>query len=60
MMNFRHRVTVLIRHAVIGHIAIFRLAFALALELVFFLAFFRQLLLTLFIGVIGSCHSLLS
>ena len=36
---------------------VFRFFFSLAFELVFFLAFFCKLLLTLFIGIIGSCHS---
>lgn len=34
------------------------LTFAFALEFVFFLTLFRKLLLTLFVGIIGSCHSL--
>ena len=44
--------------AVVAHIIGF--AFTLAFELVFFFAFFCQLLLALFIGVIGSCHCMLS
>ena len=51
---------VLIWHTTIGHVALIGFSFALALELVFFFAFFSQLLLTLFIGIIGSCHSMLS
>ena len=38
--------------------SLIRFAFALALEFVFFLAFFRKLFLALFVGIIGSCHSL--
>ncbi len=34
-----------------------RFAFGLALELVFFFAFFGELFLALFVRVIGSCHS---
>ena len=49
---------VLIRHTVTGHVTVIRLSFPFTLELVFFFAFFSQLLLALFIGVIGSCHSL--
>ena len=51
---------VLVWHTTIGHVALIGFAFALALEFVFFFSFFSQLLLTLFIGVIGSCHSMLS
>jgi len=36
---------------------IIRFAFNFTLELVFFLALFCKLLLALFIGIIGSCHS---
>ena len=43
--------------AVAGRIVL-GFSFLFALEFVFFLAFFRQLLLALFVGVIGSCHSL--
>lgn len=45
-----------VRHALVGGVV--RFAFAFALEFVFFLALFRKLLLALFVGIIGSCHSL--
>lgn len=51
---------VLVWHTTIGHVALIGFAFALALEFVFFFSFFSQLLLAFFIGVIGSCHSMLS
>ena len=51
---------VLVWHTAIGHIAVVRFAFTFAFEFVFFFSFFSQLLLAFFIGVIGSCHSMLS
>lgn len=51
---------VLVWHTAIGRVAVVRFAFTLALEFVFFFSFFGQLLLAFFIGVVGSCHSMLS
>ena len=36
------------------------LAFGFALEFFFFFTFFRKLFLAFFVGIIGSCHSVLS
>ena len=51
---------VLIWHTAIDRVAVIGFAFTLAFEFVFFFSFFSQLLLAFFIGVIGSCHSMLS
>jgi hypothetical protein len=44
--------------SIVGHVI--RLALGLALELFFFFAFFRKLFLALFVGIVGSCHCVLS
>lgn len=51
---------VLVWHSAIDRVAVIGFAFTLALEFVFFFSFFGQLLLAFFIGVVGSCHSMLS
>ena len=49
--------SVITRALIIGLI---RLAFCLAFEFVFFFTLFGELFLTFFVGIIGSCHSVLS
>ena len=39
---------------------VIRLAFRFALEFFFFFTFFRKLFLAFFVGIIRSCHSVLS
>lgn len=51
---------VLVWHTVISRAILFELAFTFAFKFVFFFSFFGQLLLAFFIGVVGSCHSMLS